>query len=392
MDIDNNIFLDFGSGIYVTNLGHSHPKITKAISDEAKKLMHCHDYITPVKLAYFEKLASACGDRYTNIHFYDNGTTAVEFAIKAAREITGYQDIISCFGDHHGKSIGTASIGRISHLNDFQKASNFYMVPRPDCYRPLWVDNKGKIDVDQYINFYEVFIRESTSGNIAAFLLEPVQGWNGTIIPPDDFFPKLRKFCDSNNILLIADEVLTGCGRTGNWLCMDDWGVEADITILGKGIGNGFPMSAMLAKKDYSDAISRVGPSSTFGGSPMACAAGLSTLEIYSQDRVTENSRNIGNYLLNALYELKEKYQIIGDVRGKGCLLGLEFILDRNTKEPFCEASEKFFSECLKRYLIPGIPVKNLIRIAPPLITSIELASDAISIMDDVLNHITSEL
>jgi len=391
-DVDNNIFLDFGSGIYTANLGHAHPKVAEAISIEAKKLISCHDHITPVKLAYFEKLIEACGNKYSNVHLYDNGSTAVEISIKAARQITGKMDIISCFSDHHGKTLGAASVGRVSHMKDFQRAPNFYMVPRPDPYHPIWINNNGSLDIDSYINFYDLFIKESTSGQVAAFLLEPIQGWKGTVVPPDDFFPKLKEFCVEKNILLISDEVLTGCGRTGKWLCLDHWGVKSDITLLGKGIGNGFPMSAMLADGDYAESISNIGPSSTYGGNPLACAAGLATLEIFEDESVTENSDTIGKYLLASLNQLKDEYKIIGDVRGKGCILAIEFVKNGELKEPYIDACDLFYKECLKRKLIPGIPVVNLIRIAPPLIINKELADIAVAIIDKCLRVVTKKL
>jgi 4-aminobutyrate aminotransferase-like enzyme len=387
-DVDENIYLDFGSGIYTANLGHAHPKVHEAITAESKKIVNCHDYITPVKLAYCEKLVGATNGVYKNIHFYDNGTTAVEVAIKAAREITGKQDIISCFSDHHGKTMASASVGRTSHMNNYYRAPNFFMVPRPNNYHPLWQKEDGSIDTDAYINFYELFIKESTSGEIAAFVLEPIQGWAGTIIPPDDFFPKLKQLMDKLDILLISDEIITGTGRTGKWLCMDHWDINADITLLGKGIGNGFPMSVMLAKEEYSSSIQSINPSTTFGGNPLACAAGLATLEIIEEQNIIENSKFIGDYLLEGLKNLKKRYPSIGDVRGKGCMLGIEFVKDHVTKEPDIEISQKFYQECLSRNFIPGIPVLNLIRMAPPLIIDEKICDRAINIMDDCLKTI----
>jgi 4-aminobutyrate aminotransferase-like enzyme len=382
-DIDGNLFLDMGSGIYVTNLGHAHPKVSEAVARQAKLLMNCHDYMTPVKAAFLERLSEAIGRGFTNIHLYDNGTTAVEFGIRAIRAITGKHEIISCFSDHHGKSTGSAALGRISPVNGPTRLPGFYLVPRPDPYRPIWKKNDGTIDTDAYISFYELFIKESTTGNVAAFILEPIQGWGGTIIPPDDFFMKLAALCKSRNILLMTDEILTGSGRSGKWLCTDYWGVTPDITVLGKGLGNGFPMSALLIKAEYAQEMHKIAPSTTFGGNPMACAAGLATLEVIEEEQIMDQAVAIGDYLLAKIKELKDRHPIIGDVRGKGCLLGIEFVKDRQTKEPFYEASAEIYKECMKRKLIPGIPVIHLLRIAPQIINDKKMLDLGLLILDE---------
>lgn len=382
-DVDGNRFLDFGSGIYNTNLGHAHPKVSDAVACQAKMLMNCHDYMTPVKACYFERLSSVIGGGFDSVHLYDNGTTAIELAIKAVRAITGKHEIVSCFSDHHGKSMGSSALGRVSQLNGPTRLPGFYLVPRPDPYRPIWKKSNGTIDTDAYIDFYDLFIKESTTGNVAAFILEPIQGWGGTIIPPEDFFPKLSAYCKDKEILLVTDEILTGCGRTGKWLCTDHWDTRPDITVLGKGLGNGFPMSALLVRSDYASALDRTGPSTTFGGNPMACAAGLATLEVIEEEKLMIQAEEIGSYMLDRLEQLKASHPMIGDVRGKGCLLGIEFVHDRETKSPLHEASGKVYQECLKRKLIPGVPVIHLLRLAPPLIAGFNEVDTALSILDE---------
>ncbi len=384
-DVDGNRFLDFGSGIYVTNLGHAHPKVSEAVARQAKMLMNCHDYMTPVKAHYFERLSNSIGGGFNTVHLYDNGTTAIEFAIRAARTITGNHEIISCFSDHHGKTMGSSALGRISQVTGPTRLPGFYLVPRPDPYRPIWKKSDGTIDTDAYIDFYDLFIKESTTGHVAAFILEPIQGWGGTIIPPDDFFPKLSDYCKKKNILLVTDEILTGSGRTGKWLCADHWNVRPDMTVLGKGIGNGFPMSALLVKEDHAWVMDKIAPSTTFGGNPMACAAGLATLEVMEEENLMARAEEIEVYLMKKLNQLKSAHPIIGDVRGKGCLLGIEFVQDTETKAPLSEASGKIYEECLKRKLIPGVPVIQFLRLAPPLIVDQDAIDVAVSILDESL-------
>lgn len=387
-DADGNRYLDLGSGIYVTNLGHAHPKVSEAVARQARTLMNCHDYMTPVKAAFLERLAGCLGGDLNNIHLYDNGTTAVEFGIRAARMITGRHEIISFFSDHHGKTNGSAALGRITPANGPARPSGFHLVPRPDPYRPVWTGSDGKIDTDAYIAFYEQYIKEATTGLVAAFVIEPIQGWGGTIIPPGDFLPKLERLCRSRGILLMTDEILTGSGRTGKWLSADWWGVRPDITALGKGLGNGFPMSALVVKEEHAWALPKIAPSTTFGGNPMACAAGLATIEAMEEEGAMERARENGEYLLGKLKELKETHPIIGDVRGKGCLLGIEFVWDRDTKKPLSEAVSEVYAECLKRKLIPGVPVVHLLRLAPQLTLERELLDTAVAILDESIGRV----
>ncbi len=389
-DVDDNLFLDLGSGIFISNLGHSHPKVSHAISTEANQLIATHDYMTPVKHAFNQKLITTCDNGLRNIHLYDSGGVAIDIAIKAARAITKKQEVISCFGDHHGKSLAGASLGKISHIPEFYRLPNFHLVPRPNPYAPMWIDDSGDIDTDKYIEFYETYINESTTGQIAAFILEPVQGWGGSVPAPLDFFKKLNKLCKKYNALLVIDEVLSGCGRTGKWLAMDHYGVTPDMLILGKGIGNGFPMSVLSAKSKYAKEISNIGPSTSFGGNPMACGSGLAVLEIFEQDKILEASETLGRFFASSFLELKNKYSIIGNVRGLGCLLGLDFV-HPVTKKPAPEIARAFYKECLSRGLIAGIPVLNLTRIAPPLILSKNAAEKVINIMDTALEIVSSK-
>ena len=215
-DVDGNKYLDFSSGIYVTSLGHCHPKISEAVSYWAKKLMNAHDFTTPVKEKLMEKMASILPGKLNAIQLYSDGTASVEAALRAARAITNKHEFISAYRDFHGKTLGAVSCAQMFRGETYSygptRAAGFYMVPRPDPYRPLWTTKDGSIDTDAYIRFYEDFIKEGTVGNVAAFVLEPAQGWAGSIFPPEDFFPKLKKLCDKYKILIYDDEVL---GRNG---------------------------------------------------------------------------------------------------------------------------------------------------------------------------------
>lgn len=393
-DVDGNKFLDFSSGIYVTSLGHCHPKISEAISHWAKRLMNAHDFTTPVKEKLMEKMAGVLPGNLNAIQLYSDGTSAVEAGIRAARAITGKHEFLSCFRDFHGKSMAAVSCAQMVRGDVLSygptRAPGFYMVPRPNPYRPLFTKEDGTIDTDQYLAYYEEFIREGTVGNVAAFVLEPVQGWGGSIFPPDDFFPKLRKFCDDRNILLMDDEVLAGMGRTGEWLTMNHWDVVPDIVTLGKSFGNGFPVTAMVVKEEYAEALDKISASSSYGGNPMACAAALASIEVIEEEGLLENSTRVGNYFMKRMNEMKENHPIIGDVKGKGMLLGLELVKDKATKEPFEEAGKLVYQKAFNKGLA-WIPAGHILRMSPPIIMDEYYAEMGLSIIEESIAEVEKE-
>ena len=393
-DVDGNRYLDFSSGIYVTSLGHCHPKISGAISKWASKLMNCHDFTTPVKEKLLEKMVGVLPGNLNSIQLYSDGTSAVEAGIRAARAIGNHHEFISCFRDFHGKSMAAVSCAQMVRGDVYSygstRAPGFYMVPRPDPYRPLFKKEDGTIDTDAYINFYEEFIRESTVGNVAAFVLEPAQGWGGSIFPPEDFFPKLRRFCDEKGILLFDDEVLAGMGRTGEWLCMDHWDVVPDIVTLGKSFGNGFPVTAMVVKEEFADALDKISASSSYGGNPMACAAALASIEVIEEEEILENVRRVGALLMKRMEKMKEEHPVIGDVKGKGFLLGIELVKDKSTKEPFDEAGKLVYQKAFRKGLA-WIPAGHILRMSPPLIMDEKYAFMGLDMIEEAIAEVEKE-
>jgi len=387
-DVDGNRYLDFSSGIYVTSLGHSHPKVSEAVAHWAKKLMNCHDFTTPVKDALLQKMAAILPGRLNAIQFYSDGTAAVEAAIRAARAITNRHEFLSCFRDFHGKTMAAVSCAQMSRGDVLAygptRAPGFYMVPRPDPYRPTFAKADGSIDTDAYIRFFDAFIREGTAGNVAAFVLEPAQGWGGSIFPPDDFFPKLRAFCDQKKILLYADEVLTGMGRTGEWLCMSHWKVLPDIVTFGKSFGNGFPVTALVVKEENAGALEKISASSSYGGNPMACAAALASLEVLEEEDLLDNVRKVGKYFMKRMEAIKAAHPIVGDVKGKGFLLGIELVKDKATKEPFDEAGKLVYQKAFRKGLA-WIPAGHILRMSPPLIMDEKYAELGLSIIEEAI-------
>jgi 4-aminobutyrate aminotransferase-like enzyme len=389
-DVDGNTYLDFSSGIYVTTLGHCHPKVSDAVAKYAHTLMNCHDFTTPIKTALLEKMEQILPGDLSGMQLYDSGTTAVEAGLRVCRAATGKWEFLSCFRDFHGKTLGAVSLAVFKSTDGPARAPGFHMLPRPDPYRPQWTKSDGAIDTDAYLAYYDQYLREATAGQVAAFVLEPVQGWAGSVFPPEDFFPKLRRFCDERGILLMADEVLTGIGRTGKWLCMEHWGVMPDVVTLGKGFGNGFPVTAMVVRQPYAEAIERISASTSYGGNPMACAAALASLEVIEEENLLERATHLGELALVRMREMMVRHPIIGDVRGKGCLLGIELVKDRATKEPFDRAGQLVYQKAFAKGLA-WIPAGHILRMSPPIVMEPELLLKGLDIIEESIAEVERE-
>ena len=391
-DVDGNTYLDFSSGIYVTTLGHCHPKITQAIQKHAGTLMNAHDFTTPVKTALVEKLAEVLPGDLKGFQFYDCGTAAVEAGLRVCRAATKKWELISCYHDFHGKTYGAVSLADFrSFVYGPVRAPGMHLVPRPDPYRPHWTKPDGTIDTDRYIQFYEEYLMRGTVGQVAGFVLEPIQGWGGSVIPPDDFFPKLRRLCDKHKVLLMADEVLTSWARTGKWLCMEHWGVVPDVVTIGKGFGNGFPVTCVAVREPYMESFESISASSSYGGNPMACAAALTSIEVIEEENLLERSLHLGELALKRMRQMLSEHKIIGDVRAKGCLMGIELVKDRSTKEPFDEAGKRVYQKAFRKGLA-WIPAGHILRMSPPVIMEDEALLKGLDIIDEAIGETAKEL
>ncbi|MBL4702035.1 MAG: aspartate aminotransferase family protein [Phycisphaeraceae bacterium] len=391
-DVDGNEFIDFSSGIYVTTLGHCHPKISEAIAKHASQLMNAHDFTTPIKTALVEKLAEVLPGDLNGFQFYDSGTTAVEAGLRVLRAATGKNEMISCFYDYHGKTYGGVSLGHIrSPVYGAVRAPGAHMFPRPDTYRPVWAKEDGTIDTDKYITFYDVYINKGIVGNVAGFVLEPIQGWGGSIMPPDDFFPKLRQYCDDKGLLMMIDEVLCSWGRTGKWLCMEHWDVVPDIVTIGKGFGNGFPVTCVAVRDQYKESFESISASSSYGGNPMACAAALASTEVIEEENLLEHATFLGEVALKRMKRMKAEHKIIGDVRAKGCLMGIELVKDRTTKEPFDQAGAMVYQKAFSKGLA-WIPAGHILRMSPPIVMDELTLLKGLDMIDEAIGETAREL
>jgi len=391
-DVDGNQYIDFSSGIYVTTLGHCHPKISEAIAKHAKQLMNAHDFTTPIKTQLLEKLVEVLPGDLSGFQFYDCGTAAVEAGQRVLRAASGKNEMISCFYDFHGKTYGAVSLAEIrSPVYGRVRAPGMHMVPRPNPYRPLWTKPDGTIDTDAYIRFYGEYIDRATVNDVAGFVLEPIQGWGGSVIPPDDFFPKLRKFCDERQILLMADEVLTSWARTGKWLCMEHWGVVPDVVSIGKGFGNGFPVTCVAVREPFKESFEKISASSSYGGNPMACAAALASTEVIQEENLLERAAHLEALTRKRMQQMMAEHQIIGDVRVKGCLMGIELVKDRQSKEPFDAAGTMVYQKAFRKGLA-WIPAGHILRMSPPVIMEDEVLLRGMDLIDEAIGETAKEL
>mgnify|MGYP005841112417 CR=1 FL=1 len=392
-DVDGNTYLDFSSGIYVTSLGHCHPKVSEAVARYANTLMNCHDFTTPIKMAFLEKLAEISmgeGDaKLTGIQLYDSGTAAVEAGLRVMRAATGQLEFIGFHRDFHGKTLGAVSLARLDPSQGL-RAPGFFLAPRPHCYRCAFGQSHDSCGL-RCVQYLRTIITEETAGRVAGVVLEPIQGWGGSVVPPDDFMPALKALCDEYKLLLFADEVLTGMARTGKMFCMEHWQVTPDVMTLGKGLGNGFPITAMLVSERYKDAVEKISASTSFGGNPMACAAGLASIEVIEEENLVERSAHLGEIMMARMKRMEAEHPTIGEVRGKGCLLGIELVKDRNTREPFDEAGKRVYQRAFQKGLA-WIPAGHNLRLSPPLIMSDELAIKGLDIIDESLFEVEREL
>jgi len=392
VDVDGNRYIDFSSGIYVTTLGHCHPKVSEAVARYAHRLMNAHDFTTPIKTLLVEKLAQVLPGDFTAFQFYDSGTAAVEAGMRVLRAAGGHNEMLSCYNDFHGKTYGAVSLAQIrSPVYGRVRAPGMHMVPRPDPYRPLWSHADGTLDTDRYLAFYAEYIERATVNDVAGFVLEPIQGWAGSIMPPADFFPKLRRFCDERRLLLMADEVLTSWGRTGQWLCLEHWDVLPDVVTLGKGFGNGFPVTCVAVREPFAECFEKISASSSYGGNPMACAAALASTEVIEEEHLLEHARHLGQLAQRRMERMQSEHPIVGHVRSMGCLMGIELVKDRATKEPFDQAGQLVYQKAFRKGLA-WIPAGHILRMSPAIVMDEATLHRGLDLIDEAIGETEREL
>lgn len=393
-DVDGNVYLDFFAGVAVASLGHGHPALAQALARQSSRLI-VGTFATPERAEAFRMLSEEAPAGLSRAHLYSGGAEAVEAALRLARSATKRHEVLGFWGGFHGKTAGVMGlIGDESKQGYGPLAAGQYLVPYADCYRcPFKMEYPG---CGMYcVDFARQQLKRSSAGALAAVVAEPMQGTAGNVIPPDDYMPALKELAREHGALLIADEMITGFGRTGKMWGVEHSGVSPDIMTVGKGMGSGFPVSGVLLGEELgrSEPFSKPSASSSsYGGNPLAAVAVAQTLRTIRDERLIENSATVGAFLLERLARLKEKYEFVGDVRGKGLMIGIDLVRDRGSKQALGRSvTETIFKEALRRgLLVMGYFAR--MRINPPLVITREQAEAGAEILDEVFAHVRDHI
>ena len=389
-DVDGNRFLDCAAGIAVNSTGHSHPDVVAAIVDQAQKFLHMSGtdfyYEPQVRLGEeFNAIAPFAGPKRS--FFSNSGTEAIEAAIKLAKYSTKRYGMIAFIGSFHGRTLGSLALTSskaIQRKGFGPMQPGVFHANYGNCYR-CPVGLKPERCNAECLDFLEhqILVHLIAPEDVAGVLVEPIQGEGGYVVPEVQFHQRLRDLTKKHGILLIADEVQSGMGRTGKMFAMEHFGVEPDIVAVAKGVASGLPLGVTTARAEVMD-WPPGSHASTFGGNPVSCAASLATIKLL-KDTLMQNAADVGAFMLDRLRELQQKHQIIGDVRGKGLMIGIELVRDRATKERATTERDQVVDACFAKGLLVLGAGKNAIRISPPLVLSKPQAATAVDILDQAI-------
>jgi 4-aminobutyrate aminotransferase/(S)-3-amino-2-methylpropionate transaminase len=393
-DTDDNVYIDCSSGIGVANVGHCEPTVVESIKKQAEKLIHSCFMVSMYEpyVSLAEKIVKMTpGDFPKKAMFVNSGAEAVENSVKIAKAYTKKPGIVSFECAYHGRTLLTMTL--TSKVKPYKHefgpfAPEVYKVPSAYCYRCAFGATYPECSMRCLEHFERFFIVESDPSNIAAIIIEPVQGEGGFIVPPKEYLPGLAEICRKNDIVFIADEIQTGFGRTGKMFAVENFGVTPDLITLAKAIAGGVPLSAVVGKAEIMDAPTKGRIGGTYGGNPIACAAGLAAISYMETNKLSERAQQIGAFITKKLRGFQEKYPAIGDVRSLGAMVAAEFVKDRQTKKPASDETPLIMQECFKRGLIVlGAGVfSNVIRFLPPLVMTDRQLETTMSIFEEALD------
>jgi 4-aminobutyrate aminotransferase len=392
-DVDGNVFLDCAAGIAVAATGHSHPRVVQAVEEQTRKFLHMSgtDFYYEVQVKLAEELSSIAPMPGPHRSFFANsGTEAIEAALKLAKYKTQRHDIVAFFGAFHGRSMGSLSLtaSKVAQRRGFGPlVPGAHHAPYADCYRcPMKL--KPESCAAECLSFLEdlLFMQVISPDDVAAIVVEPIQGEGGYVVAPDVFLKRLRDITREHNIMLVVDEVQSGMGRTGKMFAIEHAGVEPDIVTMAKGIASGMPLGVTTSTAQIMDWPPGT-HASTFGGNPVACAAALATLDLL-RESLMKNAEAVGAYMMDGLRALMDKHALIGDVRGRGLMIGVELVRDRHTKERATKERNAVVQECFRHGMLVLGAGRNTIRFSPPLVLTKEQADIAIKIFDDALTKV----
>src|SRR6202167_4027292 len=393
-DVDGNRFLDFAAGIAVCSTGHSHPAVVHAIKEAAERFLHISsDYWHEGQVRLAERLNELSPMKEPTMSFFaQSGTEAVEAALKLARYTTGRGRFIGFLGGFHGRTMGSLSFTSSKYTQQkgfFPTMAGVTHVPYPNNYRPIFA---GKDQGQAVLRFIEdvLFTHNVPAGEVAAILIEPVQGEGGYLVPPDGFLAGLRALCDRHGILLIFDEVQSGIGRTGKMFAAEHWDVAPDIMTLAKGLGSGLPIGVVVAKRSIMQKWTRGAHGNTFGGNPVCCAAALATLDLVERE-YRANAAKVGHYFIKSLASLADKYSVVGEIRGKGLMIGMELVLDRASKARQKSLSDALINRAFHNGLMLLMCGQSTLRFMPPLMISEADVDEAIELLSQSLDEVLAD-
>ena len=381
-DVEGREFIDFAGGIAVMNVGHSHPKVVAAIKEQAEKFTHTCFMVNPyenaVKLA--ERLCRIVpGDFAKRAVFLNSGAEAVENAVKIARYYTKRPAIVVFENAYHGRTLLTMTM--TSKVKPYKLGFGPFA---PEVYRIPFGDVAGADKLN------DIFIKHVNPEAVAAVVAEPVQGEGGFIVPPPDYFKELVKICHDNGILFVADEIQSGMGRTGKMFAIEHWGVEPDLITVAKSLAAGMPLAAVVGKQEIMDSVHTLGLGGTYGGNPVACAAALAVLDAFEEENMLAKSVVLGEKLKARFEKWQKDFSIIGEIRGLGAMLGLEFVKGEN-KEPAADEAKQLAAYCLGKGLLILVcgSYGNVVRILAPFVITDEQLGQGLSIMEEGLKEIS---
>ncbi|MCH8337227.1 MAG: acetyl ornithine aminotransferase family protein [Chloroflexi bacterium] len=393
-DVDGNRFIDFAAGIAVCTTGHSHPKVVAAICEQAERFIHISsDYYHPVWVEISERLAGiAPFSEPAKVFLSNSGTEAVEAGIKLALHHSGRPLFIGFQGGFHGRTLGSlafTSSKSIQRSGFGAPSIGVTHVPYPNAYRQVLQPTSDDYG-ETVVNYIEdhIFKTVVPPGDCAAILVEPIQGEGGYIVPPPGFFPALRELCDRHGILLIVDEVQSGIGRTGKWWAIEHWDVEPDIVCFAKGVASGVPMGGILARASVMD-WPEGAHSNTYGGNPLACRAALATLDLV-EGEFMDNAKRMGEYAMDALEEIQGRHATIGEIRGKGLMIGVELVDGDGAKQPAHDLRERLIEEAFERGLLLLGCGESSVRLAPALSIDERLLDEGLRIMEESISTVST--
>jgi 4-aminobutyrate aminotransferase len=393
-DVDGNRFIDFASGIAVCSTGHCHPAVVAAIQEAAGRFLHISsDYWHEGQVRLAEVVHELDPVNGPAVSFFANsGAEAVEAALKLARYATGRSRYIGFLGGFHGRTMGALAFTASKYTQQkryFPTMPGVTHVPYPNPYRPLFAgDDQGRA-VIAYIE--QVMERNLPADEIAAILVEPIQGEGGYVVPPDGFLAGLRELCDRHGILLIFDEVQAGVGRTGKMFAWQHWGVKPDILTLAKGLGSGLPIGLAVAPRHIMDKWAPGAHANTFGGNPLCCAAAIATLGLV-KNGYADNAHRMGNRIMERLAALAKKFEVIGDIRGRGLMIGIEFVNDRATKSPAKAFATKLVHRAYQNGLLLLECGASGIRLIPPLMIEAALVDEGLGLLEKSMQEALAEV